>query len=124
MNYLPLTRSTFLYYLPRYLGVLVILFISSFALDVFVGGESLFHSTGALIIHLLPSILLSAILGIAWKFERVGGILFIGTALLPFLLLDNPFWINTLLSVPFLVTGVLFLLSAQRDTRLTKKYHD
>ncbi len=104
------TTHTIFYYLPRIIGVLSILFISSFALDVFVAGEPLLRILVGLFIHLIPSFVLVFILAIAWKFERLGGVLFILISSTPFFLLSNEWWVNTLLAVPFFVTGILFIM--------------
>lgn len=61
------------YWLPRILSLLFIAFISMFALDVF--GEPQWFL--ALLIHLIPSFVLTIFTIIAWKYERSGGILFI-----------------------------------------------
>jgi len=105
--------KTALYWLPRVLGILSILYIGVFALDVFTPGVPIREALLGLAIHLLPNSVLVVVLAVAWKHERVGGLLFILVSLLPFLLLRNPTWVNTLLAGPFFVTGVLFLASAQ-----------
>lgn len=107
------TTYIILYYLPRVIGVSAILFISSFALDVFVAGEPLSRILVGLSIHLIPSFVLVFILAIAWKFARLGGALFILVSLVPFFLLSNVWWVNLLLAAPFFATGILFLVEAQ-----------
>jgi len=115
------TQNKILYYLPRTIGLLSILFISSFALDVFTEDESLLNILLGLLMHLIPSFVLLAILAIAWKFERLGGILFVLISLTPFLLLSNELWVNVLLGAPFLVTGSLFLF---HDWQISKGQTD
>ena len=64
------------------------------------------------LIHMAPSFLLLALLALAWRFDRIGGSLFMVAGLLPLFLLSNPLWVNLLLGGPFLLTGILFWLSA------------
>lgn len=91
-----------LYQLPRGLSVLFIAFISMFALDVF-GQPQWFL---ALLIHLIPSFILTALTVIAWKNERVGGWIFVvvGFSLLVLFRLEM-----LILSGPVIVLGLLFL---------------
>ena len=59
-------------WLPRILGILILGFISMFALDVFSEGYSLGQLITALTIHLLPSFALLSALIIAWLFPLWG----------------------------------------------------
>ena len=109
-----------LYWAPRVVGILAILFISSFALDVFQEGVPAAQILLGLVMHLIPSFVLIIILVIAWKYELVGGILFVAISFIPFFLLSrNLLWVNMLLCVPFLLTGILFLVSSHRMLKLT-----
>ncbi len=67
-----------LFWLPRALAVLFTLFVSLFALDVFGEGYDFWTTIGALLIHLFPTGLLLVALAVAWRWEQVGGLLFIG----------------------------------------------
>jgi hypothetical protein len=69
-----------LHWTPRIAGILFVLFISLFALDVFDSGLSFWETVAALLIHLIPSILLAVAIAIAWKREWFGALLFIGWA--------------------------------------------
>ena len=91
-----------LYWLPRILSVLFILFISAFALDV--SNES--NWPLALFMHLIPSFLLIGITIVAWKNEGLGGFLFllIGFALLIFTNFEA-----LILGIPAFGIGALFL---------------
>ncbi len=71
-----------LFWTPRIGGVLFILFLSLFALDIFAMGLDFWDTVGALFMHLLPSILLAIAVAVAWKWEWVGAALFIGWAIL------------------------------------------
>ena len=88
------------YWLPRIVSILFIAFISMFALDVF-GQPQWFL---ALLIHLIPSYVLVGLTIIAWRHERIGGLLFLIAGLAMIL-----FYHSFVIAVPALVIGVLFL---------------
>lgn len=69
--------NKFLYWTPRILTILFILFLGLFALDAFEGDKSLIKKSGAFIIHLIPNLILILILILAWKREWIGTIAFI-----------------------------------------------
>jgi len=108
-----------LYWASRIVGVLAILFISSFALDVFQAGVPFTQMLVGLAVHLAPSAVTAILLAVAWKFERVGGLLFVALSFAPFFLLNNQVSVNAMLSAPFLLTGVLFLGSSYYGARNT-----
>lgn len=72
---------TFFVWLPRILSIVFILFLSLFALDVFSEYKGL-AVVVPFLIHLLPSLTLLCIVIIAWKYELIGAIAFIGFAML------------------------------------------
>ena len=74
-------KEKIIFWLPRVLVIILILFVSMFAFDVFAeyqGVELLI----ALFMHLVPSFILIIILIAAWKFELIGAILFLITAVI------------------------------------------
>ena len=103
-----------LYWAPRLLCIAFIVFLSSFALDVFHefdGVDGFGQATGALLIHLVPSFIFTAVLLFAWWWEWVGAVLFSGFAV--YYAASNfrhPSWVLTI-SVPLVVVGLLFLAS-------------
>lgn len=72
------TLKQILFWTPRLAGILFVLFLSLFALDVFGMGYSLWETLAALFVHLIPSILLAIAIALAWKWEWIGAALFIG----------------------------------------------
>ena len=70
-----------LFWAPRVLCILVALFLSLFALDVFGEGYGFWGTAVALVIHLVPVYLVAAALALAWRWEWVGGVLCVGLAL-------------------------------------------
>ena len=75
------TLKKTLFWTPRIAGILFVLFISLFAFDVFEEGLGFWRTLLDLFMHLLPSILLAVAIYIAWKWEWVGAVLFIGWAI-------------------------------------------
>jgi len=78
--------------------------------------------------HMIPSFVLMIILAIAWKWELIGGLLYIllGIGLSPFIYTHNyrmnhSVWMSleviALITFPFILAGVLFLLSYFRDKK-------
>lgn len=111
-----------IHWLPRIICILAILFISLFAADAFETGLTIWQQLGAFIIHLIPSFILTIILIIAWKWEFVGGIIFIiiGIGLSPFIFIHNynmnhSVWVSLgvimAITIPFAIVGGLFLVS-------------
>jgi len=111
-----------LHWTPRIFCILAILFISLFALDSFEGNQSIWKKLAAFAIHLIPSYILTVFLLIAWKWERIGGVIFIaiGLAFAPFIAVHN-YTMNLsvgitatvllTINIPFIVVGILFILS-------------
>lgn len=105
-----MNRLQILYWLPRGIAIITILFLGVFALDVFDGKASTGKMIIGFLIHLVPNYILTVLLFIAWKNEMFGGILFILTALLMWFFFANPFIVNLFLFGPILLTGLLFLI--------------
>ncbi len=108
------------HWLPRIICILSILFVSMFALDVFELKLTFWQKMIALLMHLIPSLILLALLIIAWKWEYVGGILFIiiGIGISPFVFnmnynMNHSFWLSLgiilAITFPFVVVGILFV---------------
>ncbi len=111
-----------LHWSPRILGILAILFLSLFALDSFGPGLTLWQQIGAFLIHLIPSFVLLIMLLIAWKWELIGGILFIliGLGFTPVVFIHNykmnqsvlgSLTVILIITIPFIVVGILFVLN-------------
>jgi hypothetical protein len=107
--------------LPRILSIFAIGFISLFALDSFEHG-TLGEQILAFLLHMIPSLVLTIILALAWKWELIGGILYIllGIVLSPFIYTHNyrmnhSIWISleviALITFPFVLSGSLFVWS-------------
>ncbi|MDO8516648.1 MAG: hypothetical protein Q7S33_00840 [Nanoarchaeota archaeon] len=109
--------SKLLYWSPRILSILFILFLSLFSLDIFGNNYTFWETIIGLFMHNIPSFVLIIILLISWKHEWVGAIAFaIGGLLYIFLTLGrNNFewyfltWIIQISGVAFLIAYLWFL---------------
>ncbi len=114
----PSTKQV-MFWAPRLLTVLFASFISLFAFDVFDSGHSFWETVLALLIHLIPTGIVLLILLIAWRWEWVGTVLFIGLGLLYLFGTPHLDWsAHLLISGPLFVMGVLFLVNWWYRTEL------
>ena len=118
-----------LHWAPRILCIAAILFVSLFALDAFEPGLPLGDQIKGFLIHMIPSFILLAILLLAWKWELAGGIFFILVSLVttPVVFTFNyrnneSIWISLIIvltiTIPFLIVGILFVLSHHKKNAL------
>ena len=116
------TSIQILHWSPRILCIMAILFVSMFALDAFAPGLTIMQQISGFLIHLIPSFVLLACLIVAWKWELIGGIIFtlIGIGFSPFVYQLNYNRIHDVgtclvillvITFPFIVVGVLFIMS-------------
>lgn len=96
-----------MFWIPRVLGILLAIFVSLFALDVFSEGYSLGEAILALLIHLIPTYLLVAALLVAWRWERIGAIIYFALAAWLLYMSGGRAWP---ISVLVFLVGSLFLL--------------
>jgi hypothetical protein len=103
---------------PRVLGILVALFVGIFALDVFGENRPLGETLVALFMHLVPSLVLLATVALAWRWEWVGGAVFLSLAAFYTLTtLDHPTWILAIAG-PLVVVGTLYGLAWRHRAEL------
>ena len=101
-----------LFWSPRILGILIAVFVSLFALDVFGEGYSTVETIVALAMHLIPTFVILVVLGIAWRWEWIGGFLFVTLGVLYITLFWEPSNLPAYLVIsgPLFLAGILFLL--------------
>ena len=96
---------------PRILGVLVCVFLSLFALDVFGAGTTFAQALPDFAIHVAPILILLAVVALSWRWEWLGSVVFTGLAVgYACIARDHLSWIAAI-ACPLLVVGVLFFLS-------------
>ena len=91
-----------IYWSPRIAGILIILFVSMFAFDVFVEGLTLGEMLLGFLMHMLPSIAMAIVLALAWRWEWVGFVTF---------LLAGLFFLRAMLFNPMQGVGMFLLFS-------------
>ncbi len=104
--------------MPRILGIIFILFLMMFSLDVFELRLTGWQIVMGLLMHNIPTLFLLIILIISWKHEIVGGIVFIlaGVFYIIMLTMQPTFewymlaW-SAIIAGPSLLTGVLFFIN-------------
>jgi len=101
-----------LYWIPRSLSIIFAVFISLFALDVFGEGYPFWKTVLAFAIHLIPTYLVIIAAVISWKWEFLGGSMFIGLGLVYILMAWNRVSPVALLliSAPLMLDGGMFIL--------------
>ncbi len=114
------------YWSPRIGGIVLVAFMSLFALDVFEEGLSLGEMLLGFFMHMLPMLALAAVLAIAWRWPWVGAAVF-GLAALFFasrILFDGLMGLSTFLIFggPLLVIALLFAANGrwQKEIDLTR----
>lgn len=102
--------TKFLHWAPRLLSLGFVLFVSIFALDVFseYSGVSVVLP---LLMHLVPSFALLAVTLVAWKYEWVGAVSFLGFAVWYVWTagLDRPWSWYAAIAAPSALVGLLYL---------------
>jgi len=120
--------SKVVYWTPRLLCILAILFISIFSLDAFAPGLTLWQQLGAFFMHMIPSFALAALLAYAWRYEKTGGIIFLllGLIFSPIIFnwnyrMNGSAWLSlgiiASITFPFVVVGILFLVHHSMKTK-------
>ena len=63
-------------WIPRVLGVAMVLFLGTFALDAFQGEASIGDKVLDFLMHVIPAGLCLAVVMVAWKREAIGAVVF------------------------------------------------
>ena len=74
--------NKFIFWTPRILSIIFILFLTLFSLDIFGNGYTFWQTVFGLFMHNIPALVLLIVTIISWKHEIVGGIVFILAGLL------------------------------------------
>lgn len=113
--------NKYLYWTPRILSIIFIIFLMLFSLDIFDLKLDFWGTVVGLLMHNLPALFLLIILIISWKYEIIGGVIFIlagifySSLVLTTIVRTPPYhwymltWILTISGPAFLV-GALFLI--------------
>lgn len=115
--------NKFIYWIPRILGIIFVLFLMMFSLDVFEPGLTAWQIAIGLFMHNIPALFLLIILIISWRCEIVGGVAFILAGLFYILLLamNHKFewyllsW-SVIIAGPAFLIGILFIINWLKKT--------
>jgi hypothetical protein len=130
MVYKEMTKiNKFIFWTPRILAILFILFLAMFSLDIFDGNYGFWGTIVGLFMHNIPSMLLLIVLIISWKHELVGaivfilaGILYIARLLMTILMNPPPQWYmlswSLTIAGPAFLVGILFLIGWRQKKKL------
>ncbi|HVH55842.1 MAG TPA: hypothetical protein VM791_06290 [Vicinamibacterales bacterium] len=103
--------SSLLLWAPRILGIAVACFIGLFAFDAFGPDTSALRALGDFAVHLVPALVLLAVVIGSWKRPWIGGMVFmLLAAAYAVSVPSRPDWM-LVISGPLLAVGLLFLLS-------------
>jgi hypothetical protein len=111
-------KNKLLFWTPRILGIMFVIFLMMFSLDIFQPGLNPWQIVIGLFMHNIPALFLLIVLIISWKRELVGGIIFILAGIFYSLTLtiNHKFewymlsWIATIAGPAFLI-GILFIIN-------------
>jgi hypothetical protein len=110
-----------LFWSPRVLCIAFALFVSLFALDVFNEGLGVSKTVLALSMHLIPTAFVVVVLALSWRWEWVGGILYIVAGTLYLIeARHHPDWV-VIISGPLFLVGTLFLLNWLKRAEIRTK---
>lgn len=110
--------NKYIFWAPRVLGILFVLFLMMFSLDVFEPGRSITQIAVGLFMHNIPALFLFTAVILSWKYEIIGGIAFIlaGVLYILTLVINSRFewymlsW-SAIIAGPAFLIGALFLIS-------------
>lgn len=101
-----------LYWFPRILAILAILFMMMFSFDTLGADVTLGKKILGFLAHNIPAFVLIIVLVVAWKYEIIGGAIFIllSVAMAVFYksFSGNPG--SLIIIAPFVIAGLMFIL--------------
>ncbi len=112
-------NARLLYWSPRVLSIVLVLFLGMFALDVFGESRGFWQTIAAFLIHLIPAMLIAGVLIAAWRWEWIGAALYSVAAVYyaVTVLPGHMDWAATI-SVPLLAIAALFLMNWMERSEL------
>ncbi len=117
--------SKFVYWTPRILGIVFVCFLTLFSLDIFEMKLNFWNTVVGLFMHNIPAMILIVVLIISWKYEIVGGIVFIlaGFAYIIMTIMGDVPWYLALswsltIAGPAFLIGVLFIIGWNKKRKI------
>ena len=109
--------NPWLYWTPRVLTILFIIFIGLFSLDIFGNNYSFWETVVGLFMHNILTLILIAFLIIAWKWEWLGtvGFFLFGIGYILILFMNKFEWYmiswSLIVAVPAIIIGILWWIN-------------
>ncbi|MFA6088937.1 MAG: hypothetical protein WC755_03670 [Candidatus Woesearchaeota archaeon] len=101
----------FIYWTPRILSIIFILFLVLFSLDVFEPGLTFWQIFVGLFMHNIPSLILLVALIISWKYEIIGAVAFNLVGILYIMwLFSNIYFDHFMILKAMIIAGPAFLI--------------
>ena len=119
----------FIFWTPRILAILFILFLAMFSLDVFGNNYTFWETVVGLLMNNIPVFVLIIVLIISWKHELVGAVSFVlaGLLYIAMLLIRNQqfewyilSW-SMIIAGPAFLIGILFLIGWRQKKKSERK---
>ena len=112
-----------LFWSPRILCILFALFTTIFAFDVFGEGNGFWKTLLALVMHLIPTGVIVLALIISWRWEWIGGIIFIALPIFYVYWAWGRFPVSVyfIMCAPMVMISILFFINWKIKTDLQKK---
>jgi len=110
--HVPRRAQPIVWWSPRLLGMLLSAFLGVFALDAFSAGTSTLDALRDFVIHLAPASMVLAVVLLAWRWERVGGLLLFALAVGYGVMTNGRVSWMLVISLPLIVEGTLFFWSS------------
>lgn len=129
MNNMEKKINKFIYWTPRVLSIILLLFLVMFSLDVFEPGLTAGQIALGLFMHNIPVFILAIVLWISWKYEIIGGIVFILASIAYMVFYTatknhDPWYItfsvSLILAVPAFLIGILFLVGWSKKKKIAR----
>jgi predicted membrane protein len=100
-----------------------------FAMDAFDPKFTIMQQIEGFIIHLIPTYILIALLIVSWKWELIGGLIFIliGLGFSPYIFSHNyhmnhsigmSLFVVLMINIPFALVGLLFIVSHYKKRKV------
>lgn len=103
------------FWLPRILGILFSVFLGLFSLDVFQIQAPPLQLLVGFLMHNIPALIVLLATLVAWKWERLGGLLFLVIAIAAYFFFFHGDWpYGAIFSAILALIGLLFLWSSRR----------
>jgi hypothetical protein len=120
-----------IYWSPRILSILFLLFLAMFSLDVFDMDLGFWGTAVGLFMHNVPTFILLVVLILSWRREIVGGVVFILAGIIYIAMtlktiLENPppqwdrLTFSPIIAGPAFLIGILFIIGRHKKKKEVK----